>query len=429
MKPFLFSLVLLLSSLTFAQEKGPYYALLELYPATDEHHDVRIKEGENAGERFSTELPFHKISVTCPSYHNAIGTLRLSLYTWAGSVEKSRAGKALARKTFVDFLDNETLSLEFEQVPAGEYYWELDEATEMVGVWHRNGEQSGVQCFLNGEPIPGAYTFSVEVSGTAFPFSGPMELYAWYTAPSLAPAETDHLSDPDGKLTEKPFEERDLFADTWDAMDELGRKLGTSETFGPPRGKHVGIFYWTWHETFVTRTEPRSNAKIIRENPGIESRPDDPNWGEDHTRNHWDEPLFGFYRTTDPWVSRRHAQMLSEAGIDVVVFDATNSTLTWMDSTWTLLKTWSSMRRDGFRTPKFAYMLPFGKKTNVRLSLLQLYRDLYRPGKFRDLWFYWNGRPLVNADPAVDALASWVSDQFTERVNSFRSPRGSCALA
>ena len=119
MKPFLFSLVLLLSTLTFAQEKGPYYALLELYPATDEHHDVRIKEGENAGERFSVELPFHKISVTCPSYHNAIGTLRLSLYAWAGSVEKSRAGKVLARETFVDFLDNETLSLEFELVPAG----------------------------------------------------------------------------------------------------------------------------------------------------------------------------------------------------------------------------------------------------------------------------------------------------------------------
>ena len=32
-----------------------------------------------------------------------------------------------------------------------------------------------------------------------------------------------------------------------------------------------------------------------------------------------------------------------------------------------------------------------------------------------------------NADPEVDALASWVSDQFTARVNSFTSPRGSCA--
>ncbi|MBQ9456854.1 MAG: hypothetical protein IJU53_14420 [Thermoguttaceae bacterium] len=401
MKPFLFSLVLFLSTLAFVQEKGPYYALLQLYPTTDEHHAVRIKEGENAGERFSTELPFHKISVTCPSYSNSIGTLRLSLYTWAGSAEKSRAGKVIARETFVDFPDNETLSLEFEQVPAGDYYWELDEATEAVGVWQCPGETQDVQCFLNGEPIPGAYTFSVEVSGTAFPFSGPMELYEWYSAPSLAPAETDFLSDPDGNLTEKPFEERDLFADTWDAMDELGRTLGTSETFGPPRQKHVGIFYWTWHENFVTRTEPRNNAQIIRENPGIESRPDDPHWGVDHQRNHWDEPLFGFYRTTDPWVSRRHAQLLSEAGIDVVVFDATNGTWTWMDSTWTLLKTWSSMRRDGFRTPKFAYMLPFGKKTNVRVSLLQLYRDIYKPGKFRDLWFYWNGRPLVNADPAV----------------------------
>ena len=202
MKPFLFSLVLLLSTLAFAQEKGPYNALIQLYPTTDEHHAVRIKEGENAGERFSVKLPIHRISVSCPSYSNSIGTLRLSLYAWAGSVEKSRAGKPIARETFVDFLDNATLSLEFEQAPAGEYYWELDQAAEMVGVWHRNGEQPGVQCFLNGEPIPGAYTFSVEVSGTAFAFSGPMELYAWYTAPSIAPAETDFLSDPNGNLTE-----------------------------------------------------------------------------------------------------------------------------------------------------------------------------------------------------------------------------------
>ena len=32
-----------------------------------------------------------------------------------------------------------------------------------------------------------------------------------------------------------------------------------------------------------------------------------------------------------------------------------------------------------------------------------------------------------NADPAVDELASWVSDMFTDRVTGFTSPRGSCA--
>jgi len=401
MKYFIFPLLFLLSSFTFAQEKGPYNALIQYFLPSTAHQAIQVKEGGNAGGRFSVESPFRRICVICPSYGNAVGTLRLSLYAWAGSVEASRAGKVLARETFVDFADNASLSVEFEPLPAGEYYWELDGASEMVGVWRDSRDLPGIQSFLNGEPIPGAYEMSVEVSGTDLLFSGPMELYKWFAAPTLAPEESDFLSDPDGNPTAERFTERDLFADTWDAMDELGRKLGTSETFGAPREKQVGIFYWTWHESFVTKYEPRNNARTVRENPGVESRPDDPLWGPLYRRSHWDEPLFGFYQTTDPWVSRRHAQLLAEAGVDAVVFDATNGTLTWMDSTWTLLKTWSAMRRDGFRTPKFAYMLPFGAQEHIRVSLLQLYRDLYRPGKFRDLWFYWNGRPLIHANPTV----------------------------
>ena len=192
--------------------------------------------------------------------------------------------------------------------------------------------------------------------------------------------------------------DRDLFADTWDAIDGLGRRLGTSAEFPAPRAKKVGIFYWTWHQN---RKGPVfDNEKLLAADPTLPQRPEDPKWGLRQT-HYWGEPLFGYYATTDAWVLRRHAQLLRAAGVDVVVFDATNGTLTWMDSLWTLARTWSDMRAHGVDTPQFAYMLPFWSAPYQSTSLLQLYRDIYKPGRHRELWFLWEGRPLVHANPDV----------------------------
>ncbi len=191
-------------------------------------------------------------------------------------------------------------------------------------------------------------------------------------------------------------EARDLFADTWDAMDGLGRRVGALAP--APRAKQVGIFYWTWHQH---RKGPvLDNSKLLAEDPTLPQRPQDPKWGLRRT-HYWGEPAFGYYATTDAWVLRRHAQLLGEAGVDVVVFDATNGTLTWMDSLWTLARTWSDMRAKGVNTPQFTYMLPFWSGPDQSTSLLQLYRDIYKPGKYRELWFLWEGRPLVHANQDV----------------------------
>ena len=203
---------------------------------------------------------------------------------------------------------------------------------------------------------------------------------------------------------------RDLWSDTWDAIDGLGR--GTERADLPaPREKKVGIFYWTWHQGGFAGEAPFNNAKFLAENPGIEGKYDDPRWGRTWRRHHWDEPLFGYYRTTDKWVLRRHAQMLSAAGVDTVVFDSTNATYTWLDSLHALGETWCEMRREGNATPQFAYMLPFGKKPAQIVMLLELYRKIYKPGKFKELWFAWNGKPLVHACPQV--LEAAIADPVT----------------
>ena len=203
---------------------------------------------------------------------------------------------------------------------------------------------------------------------------------------------------------------RDLYSDTWDAIDGLGR---VTERAGipAPRGKKVGMFYWTWHQGGFANKEPFNNAKFIADNPGIDNELDDPRWGPTMRRHHWDEPLFGYYRTTDKWVLRRHAQLLSAAGVDVVIFDSTNLSFTWLDSLRTLGETWCSMRGDGNPTPQFAYMLNFGENPMQAKSIMELYREIYRPAKFRDLWFLWNGKPLVHARP--DVLEKVMRDPST----------------
>lgn len=383
-----------------------YSAQFSLFSGnTEVHVPVRITENDTAGMRFRAETEFYALQVCCPSYGNAVGSLTFTLYPWKETVEKSREGTPIATETFTDFADNAQLTLSFSPQKPGEYYWELRNGTEMVGVWKCPETAKNVSAFLNGQPVDGAYECRVEGYGAKIPFSGSPKLYEKLTAETISPPETDCVSETDGILTAEKFQERDLFPDTWDAVDGLGRKLGDMESLTAPRKKLVGIFYWTWHEGGTVQDDPNNIPKILAKYPGILKRPQDPTWGKVYERHHWDEPIFGYYRTTDKWVLRRHAQLLNAAGVDAVIFDATNGTLTWMDSTYALLETWAEMRKDGFRTPKFAFMLPFGTQKHLRDSLLQLYRDIYRPGKYRDQWFYWGGRPIIHAEPQVIADA------------------------
>ena len=102
-------------------------------------------------------------------------------------------------------------------------------------------------------------------------------------------------------------------------------------------------------------------------------------WGNSSDPAHpqacfWGEPLFGYYRTTDPWVLRKHAEMLADAGVDAVVFDCSNGEYLWLSSVKALLDTWSEAQRDGVKVPKIAFMLQLSiQPVNERNALRMLY--------------------------------------------------------
>lgn len=186
------------------------------------------------------------------------------------------------------------------------------------------------------------------------------------------------------------------------ATDGLGRKLPNRIESGSARDKKfIGLFYWTWHTDGNADFSPVMNiTELLNQYPAAASDANHPAWqGITPGVFWWDEPLFGYYRTTDEWVLRKHAEMLADAGVDVVFFDCTNGNLTWKSSYMVLLKVWDQARKDGVKTPQVCFLLPFGPGNNSLLSLNELYTDLYKPQLYKDLWFYWNGKPLIMAYP------------------------------
>lgn len=204
--------------------------------------------------------------------------------------------------------------------------------------------------------------------------------------------------------------------DTWAAIDGLGRRLPMAGEVPEPRlNRTVGIFYWTWHNE--PRNPPMNNTRIFREHPEALHDVGNPLWQGEFRAHHWDEPLFGYYRTTDRWVLRRHAELLADAQVDVVIFDNTNGTMTWRDSYRALLETFAQARQDGVNAPSIAFLLPLftNQPENTRTQLRELYQDVYQANFHPELWFRWKGKPLIMAYPeALD-----LNDPLDREIASF----------
>ncbi|MBE7067075.1 MAG: hypothetical protein E7385_05935 [Ruminococcaceae bacterium] len=211
--------------------------------------------------------------------------------------------------------------------------------------------------------------------------------------------------------------------DTWTCVDGLGRTISQYKDVGDVReDKYVGMFYWTWH--YNSAGYPARNiTEILEKYP--ESSHD---WNHSAWENtasgtpyFWNEPLFGYYTNTDEYVVRKHAELLADAGVDVIFFDCTNATFTWPDGYKTLLKVFEEARNDGVNTPQIAFMLNFSAHDNTRVMLKSLWREIYGKDKYKDLWFMWEGKPLIMAHSAsLDTtvnLETEILNFFTFRAN------------
>lgn len=202
--------------------------------------------------------------------------------------------------------------------------------------------------------------------------------------------------DAQQKLVNSESATWDTFSDTWAATDALGRSLPTYDQVGPPRpDRWVGLFYFLWHGAHVNGG-PYDISKILRQDPDAINHGDSPLWGPLGAPHHWGEPLFGYYVGDDQWVLRKHARMLADAGVDTLIFDASNK-LIYRQYYTALFDALRAVRREGGRTPDVAFLTPFWDPAS---TVQELYDELYSKGLYADLWFRWEGKPLILADPA-----------------------------
>ena len=188
------------------------------------------------------------------------------------------------------------------------------------------------------------------------------------------------------------------------ATDALGRTLPTAgecplKDDGKPRT--VGIFYITWHtQGLHNGLEYRADvSKVLQADPEARREWDNSQWtGPSY---HWGEPEYGYFLSKDKYVIRHDISMLADAGVDVLIMDVTNAVLYW-DEWEVLFSTMQEMKAEGNKVPSFCFWAFNG---NVITVVKKLYEEFYKTPKYQDLWFQWDGKPLLlyNGTPSVDA--------------------------
>jgi len=231
-----------------------------------------------------------------------------------------------------------------------------------------------------------------------------------YTMTAFMPAERQQVDGNSGIGDTTVY--RDLYEDTWVATDALGRQMPSFKEVGAVKKDQrrvTGIFYITWHTQGLKELPKPYRAdvtKILNEDPSARLYANHKLW---YTNSyHWGEPEMGYFLSQDEWVIRKDMSMLSDAGVDVLVMDVTNSVRYW-DEWEVTFSTMEKMKAEGNKVPKFIFWAFNGPVITV---VQDLYDRIYKTNKFKDLWFYWDGKPLLlyNGNPAVDANGGGVKN-------------------
>lgn len=204
-----------------------------------------------------------------------------------------------------------------------------------------------------------------------------------------------------GQNVTQKFSQRDLQSDTWVGVDALGRTLPVAPR--PLRNnRYVGIFYFLTQGTRAdhdTAVGPFDRADFIADNSSLlgalhgmlgASFPDYLHAYQHGGPYWWGEPAVGYFLADDPWVHRKNLLMLADAGVDVILLDATNAVL-YDAAENSLFSAAEDLEHHGTPVPKFAYVT-YAHITDV---VPQIYEHFYSTAKYRNLWFLWDGKPLI----------------------------------
>ena len=121
--------------------------------------------------------------------------------------------------------------------------------------------------------------------------------------------------------------------------DGLGRVLPQYKEAGAPIGNaRVAMFYFLWQGDASSKTSERQwdLYDIYTKYPEVFEDADHPNWGDDY------------------WVHVRNIQLLTDAGVDLLVIDATNG-IAYTQQANVLMQAINSVRLQGKNPPKIVF--------------------------------------------------------------------------
>ena len=200
------------------------------------------------------------------------------------------------------------------------------------------------------------------------------------------------------------------------AIDDLGRVLPLDNDVTNIRNdRKVGIFYFLWIGEHGTGG-PYDISKIAKEHP--ESVESEENWyasggGSRGEHHFWGKPLFGYYKSSDEWVMRKHLQMLTDAGVDFIVFDTTNGP-TYDERMAQIIDVWYEYLEKGVNVPQMS----FYTNTASGQTMEHIFKNLYKNEELHkkyprldELWFKHDGKPMIIG---IEAEASQeIKEYFT----------------
>lgn len=177
------------------------------------------------------------------------------------------------------------------------------------------------------------------------------------------------------------------------ATDDLGRTLPTYAEVGLPKANRVvGLFYWQWHTGLRAMPNNFDMVQFLKDKPYFKDFSAHPPGGPDFPTFYWAQPLFGYYRSTDPWVIRKHLTMLSDAGVDFLFLDYTNSQV-YDNELKAFMDVALDLKAQGVKVPKLTFFLNAEPDGQVE----HLFKNWYQKPEYAGMWFQWNGKPLLMA--------------------------------
>ena len=374
------------------------------------------------GMQMIVNAPFNGVEFDLATYTATDMEADISVYEWKGTYSETVAVDPVATERIL-LIDNSMQGISFKKLPVGEYLFLVHNASKPPAIYTFS-EVKGFEgnVYKDGFPASGAIAypdmqviFSEEAPGKDYysQCADPQDsIDGNHTAPD------EYVIPADSLIYTHPVQ-----PDTWVFTDGLGRTSLTYEDVGAPRdGKTVAMFYWTWHTGGFLSDEPVNLQEYSEKYPDAMRDYNNEIW-KGTSSYWWNESIYGFYSGEDPWVLRKQAELLTNAGVDVIFTDNTNGDHTWYAAYNALLKEWDDAMTDGLKTPKLSFMLPFWDKSYTNMQVSSIYQDIYRTDKYQNLWYYLDGKPMLMAisqsfNPNTSPLEKEISKFFTFRAGT-----------